>query len=160
MISNRARFALHGLCYLAMAPSEGPTSFPKLFASLKGWSERLTLSKSYVGKVFQDLSRAGLVRAVPGRHGGYRLARPASEMTVLDVVRAMDRPPDSDCCLLADGSCPLQDGCGVLSVVEEAERAFFSVLGGETIEFMAHKMARPPAMRRPARAVRAVRARR
>ncbi len=154
MISNRARFALHGLCYLAMAPAGRPTSFSSLFGQLKGWSDRLTLSESYVGKVFQDLSRAGLVRAVPGRRGGYRLARPAAEVTVLDVVRAMDRKPDGDCCLLADGSCPVQAGCGVLAVVEEAEKAFFSVLGSETIEDMARRMARPAARRRVKRAAR------
>lgn len=155
VISVRARFALHGLCYLAKSPAGETTSFPRLFALLQGYSGDLALSRTYVAKVFQDLSRAGLVRAVPGRKGGYRLARQAGEVTVLDVVGAMDRAPSGDCCLLADGSCPVKESCGVGSVLERAEKAFFGVLGKQTIESLARKMALPlparTAARRPAR---------
>lgn len=44
----------------------------------------------YLAKHLQALSAAGLVESVPGPKGGYRLARPASEITVLDVVLAVD----------------------------------------------------------------------
>lgn len=154
MISTRARFALHGLCYLARRPAGETTSFPQLFSYLSDWSARLSLSRSYVGKVFQDLSRAGLVRAVPGRHGGYRLARPAEEVTALEVVSAVDRVPTSDCCLLADGRCVVQGRCGVVTIVDEAQHAFYRVLAEQTIGKMARKMAPLSAYaekRRPAR---------
>ena len=85
MISTRARIALHGLADLAKADSSEPTSFPRLFSYLQTWSESLPLSRGYVGKIFQDLSKAGLVRSVPGRRGGYRMARPATGVTALDV---------------------------------------------------------------------------
>ncbi len=141
MISTRARFALHGLCFLARRPAGETTSFRQLFGYLSDWSSRLSLSKSYVGKVFQDLSRAGLVRAVPGRNGGYRLGRPAEEITAFDVVRAIDRFPTNDCCMLADGGCVVQDRCGVVSIVSEAQEAFYTVLAEQTIDKMSRRMA-------------------
>jgi len=69
MVSSRARFALHGLAFLAGLPAGESASFSQVFTYLRSWSERLVLSKGYVSKIFQDLSRAGLVRAVPGRSG-------------------------------------------------------------------------------------------
>jgi Rrf2 family protein len=149
MISSRARFAIHGLSFLARYGAGEPTSFTALFGYLQGWSERLVLSESYVSKIFQDLSRGGVVRAVPGRRGGYRLARPAAEVSILDVVRLLDGVPGDDCCLLADGHCPRRGLCGVVSVVEEAQQAFYSVLARETLADTARKMPLPAA-RRPA----------
>ena len=149
MISSRARFAIHGLSFLARHEGEEPTSFDAVFDYLQGWSDRLVLSRSYVSKIFQDLSRGGLVRAVPGRNGGYRLGRPAAEVSMLDVVRLLDGIPASDCCLLADGHCFQKEACGVVSVVEEAQRAFQRVLARETIADTARKLplavAPPPA---------------
>jgi len=45
---------------------------------------------AYLAKHLQTLSRAEILEAVPGPRGGYRLARPASEITILDVVEAID----------------------------------------------------------------------
>lgn len=148
MISSRARFAIHGLSFLAEREGEGPTSFTALFDYLQGWAGRPSLSRSYVSKIFQDLSRGGLVRAVPGRNGGYRLARRATELTMLDVVRLIDGVPANDCCLLAEGVCAGQDRCGVVSVIEEAQQAFYQVLGRQTMARAARRMpfpsTRPP----------------
>jgi Rrf2 family protein len=145
MISTRARFAIHGLSFLAGREAEEPTSFTALFAYLQGWSGRLVLSRSYVSKIFQDLSRAGFVRAVPGRNGGYRISRRAAELTMLDVVRLIDGVPENDCCLLADGVCASQERCGVVTVIEEAQQAFYEVLGRETLAGFSRRMALPAA---------------
>jgi Rrf2 family nitric oxide-sensitive transcriptional repressor len=147
MISSRARFAIHGLSFLARNGAEGPTSFAALFDYLQGWSGRLVLSESYVSKIFQDLSRGGLVRAVKGRSGGYRLAHPPAEVSMLDIVRLLDGLPANDCCLLADGCCPRKGLCGVVSVVEEAQQAFFLVLARETLADTARKMPLPASNR-------------
>lgn len=152
MISTRARFAIHGLSFLAGRKGPDPTSFTVLFDYLQGWSGRLVLSRSYVSKIFQDLSRAGLVRATQGRNGGYRLARRADEVTILDVVRLIDRIPVNECCLLSDGTCAVQERCGVVSVVKEAQKAFYRVLERETLAGTSRKMPVPaPGPRTPRR---------
>jgi Rrf2 family protein len=142
MISTRARYALHGACFLALLPGE-TTPFPRLFSYLGAWSGHETLSRSYVGKIFQDLARGGIVRSVPGRKGGYRLARPASQVTLLDVVQVVDPLPSNDCCLLAVGDCPVRSACGVVSVLDEAQAAFVRVLSGMTLEKLARRMPLP-----------------
>lgn len=48
------------------------------------------LSESYLLKHLQAMARAGVLESLPGPRGGYRLARPADEITVLDVVEAVD----------------------------------------------------------------------
>ncbi|HZP29752.1 MAG TPA: Rrf2 family transcriptional regulator [Acidimicrobiia bacterium] len=53
---------------------------------------------AYLAKHLQAMSRAGLVESVPGPRGGYRLARPAAEISILDVVEAIDgRAPAFRC---------------------------------------------------------------
>ena len=47
---------------------------------------------AYLAKHLQAMSRAGILEAVPGPKGGYRLARPATEITLLEVVEAIDSP--------------------------------------------------------------------
>jgi Rrf2 family protein len=143
MISTRARYAIHGLCYLARIPGTDPIPFPRIVEYLRDWSAHLTLSPSYIGKIFQDLSRSRLVRAMPGRKGGYRLARPAKDLTLLDVVRAIEGVPSNDCCLLSVGECSVQDHCGLIKLVNKAQDAYYGTLEKETIDGLSRKMAFP-----------------
>jgi len=54
--------------------------------------EKRDLSKQYLAKIFGSLARAGLVTPVRGKHGGYVLARPPSEISILDVIEAVEGP--------------------------------------------------------------------
>ena len=144
MISRRARYALHGLSFLAKVGDRRPVPFSRIEEYLKTWSHELSLSAGYVAKIFQDLSRAGLVRSVPGRKGGYILGRAAAEISVKDVLRAIDGVGDESCCFLSVGECTLQHGCRLSQVLDQARGAFFRVLEKENLATLARKMALPP----------------
>ena len=60
--------------------------------SLGSVAEAETLPLSYLEHLVAKLREAGLVRSVRGAHGGYRLAKPAAEITMLDVVEALEGP--------------------------------------------------------------------
>src|SRR5213079_2369420 len=60
--------------------------------SLSAVAESETLPLSYLEHLVAKLREAGLVTSVRGAHGGYRLARPASEIAMLDVVQALEGP--------------------------------------------------------------------
>jgi hypothetical protein len=60
--------------------------------SLAGISDRQKISLSYLEQLFGKLRRYGLVESVRGPGGGYCLARPTNEMTVTDIIRAVDEP--------------------------------------------------------------------
>ncbi len=82
MISQTSEYALRAIVCLAHAPDAAMTA-----------REIATLGKvppGYMAKVLLSLARAGVVRSRRGLNGGFVLARPATEMTVLDVVNAVD----------------------------------------------------------------------
>ena len=82
-VSQSIDMAIHGLWALARLEEQQ-------FVLLNELARIQNLSESYLAKVFQQLSRAGLVRAVRGKRGGYTLARPPATITVGDVVRALE----------------------------------------------------------------------
>lgn len=82
-LSTKGRYAMVALADLALQGSEGLTSLAEI-------SKRQDISLPYLEQLFVKLRRAGLVDSVRGPGGGYRLARPASEIRVSDVLGAVD----------------------------------------------------------------------
>jgi Rrf2 family transcriptional regulator, nitric oxide-sensitive transcriptional repressor len=82
MISQTAEYALRAIVVLA-ENGEAPRTAQAIAA-------RASVPQDYLIKVLQPLVRVGLVAAQRGRGGGFVLSRPASEITVLDVVSAVD----------------------------------------------------------------------
>ncbi|TCK28062.1 BadM/Rrf2 family transcriptional regulator [Ancylobacter aquaticus] len=88
-----------------------------------------SISQNHLMKVLHDLGKAGYVASVRGRTGGYRLARPASEISVGELLRHTEDDFD----LVDCAGCALSSGCGVPPVLDEAMAAFFAVLDNYTI---------------------------
>jgi len=82
-LSTKGRYAMVALVDLGMQ-AEGA------IASLTEISERQDISLAYLEQLFVRLRRAGLVDSVRGPGGGYRLARPASEIRVAEILEAVD----------------------------------------------------------------------
>jgi Rrf2 family protein len=80
-MSGGVEWALH--CCVVLTAADRPVSALRL-------AQLHDVSATYLAKQLQALSRAGLVRAAQGQAGGYVLTRSASEVTVLDVVEAVD----------------------------------------------------------------------
>ena len=80
MISTRGRYALRILVDLAEKQNDG-------YITLKETAERQEISEKYLESSVKDLVKARFVEGVRGKGGGYRLARPADEIHVLEVLR-------------------------------------------------------------------------
>ena len=143
IISKKARYTIHGLAYIAAFSDDKPIPFGEILAYLRAYSRTLTLSSSYIAKIFQEVARTGLVSAVPGPHGGYQLSRSAERITLVEIIEAMDGPLIHPCCLLSVGGCTNQSSCGVNAVVREGEQALFEVFRRETLNSLAVKMQFP-----------------
>lgn len=93
------------------------------------------VSDLFLFKILQPLVADSLVETVRGRNGGIRLAKPATDITLLDVVRATEESFSMAECFEAEGTdCPLVDGCGVNSALRRALGAFFEVLSEYSID--------------------------
>ena len=82
MLSKTAEYALRAVVCLASLPAH-PASADVL-------AEKTKVPRSYLNRVLQDLAANGLVRSRPGPGGGYELTRALHEITILDVVNAVD----------------------------------------------------------------------
>ncbi len=81
--------------------------------SLADIAERQQLSQSYLEQLFGKLRRAGLVGSARGPGGGYRLARPAAEIAIADIVAAVDEPTKATRCDAGRGGCLLSSSTGI-----------------------------------------------
>ena len=143
MISKRARYALHGLAYIARCPNEVPVSFDKILAYLNAYSGTLSLSEGYIAKIFQDVARSGFTQAVSGPRGGYQLSRDAGRIRLIEIIEALDGPMLTGCCLMSVGGCSEDSRCGVRAVIREAESSLYEVFARETVGSMAAEMEFP-----------------
>lgn len=90
-LTTKGRFAVTAMVDLAMRDSKGPVTLAAI-------SERQRISLSYLEQLFGKLRRRKLVSSVRGPGGGYNLAQPAADVTVADIVTAVDEPLDATQC--------------------------------------------------------------
>ena len=113
-------YALRVLMMLAVhAPRRVPTS---KIATIYG------LSENHLSKVATQLAQKGFVASERGRNGGLNLARPADQIFVGEVVRAMKRNNSVVECFGSDKSCLILPACGLRESLAEAQEAFYATL--------------------------------
>jgi Rrf2 family iron-sulfur cluster assembly transcriptional regulator len=103
-LSTKGRYAV--MAMVDLAARETPESGGDLIC-LADIAQRQQLSLSYLEQLFGKLRRAGLVVSARGPGGGYRLARPSSEIAIGDVVAAVDEPIRATRCEIGSGGCML-----------------------------------------------------
>jgi len=82
-LNTRGRYAVTAMADLARYGADGAVALPMI-------AERQQISLAYLEQLFLKLRRAGLVDSARGRSGGYRLGRPASSISVADIMAAVD----------------------------------------------------------------------
>ena len=76
-------------------------------------AERAGLEMPTVAKLLKPLAQAGLVEGFRGANGGYRLARDAGDISLVEIVEAMEGPLGMTECSVHEGQCGIEDSCGV-----------------------------------------------
>ncbi|MEE4542260.1 Rrf2 family transcriptional regulator [Streptomyces sp. V4-01] len=134
-LSGGVEWALH--CCVVLTAAAEPVPAARL-------AELHDVSASYLAKQLQALSRAGLVHSVQGKAGGYVLTRPAGEISLLDVVRAVDGPGPAFVCTEIRQRGPLAASpedcvraCPIARAMAGAEAAWRGALEAVTVADLA-----------------------
>ncbi len=90
-LTTKGRFAVTAMADLAMRGRSGPVTLSSI-------SERQSISLSYLEQLFGKLRRHSIVVAVRGPGGGYYLARPGAQITIAEIIAAVDEPVDATRC--------------------------------------------------------------
>ena len=127
MISTKGRYALRIMTELAAA--EGEDLVP-----LRDVVRKQEISEKYMEAIIKSLVKAGLVIGLRGKGGGYRLARPAGECTVWDILEAAEGSLAPVACLEADRThCARADQCLTLPIWKGLERTIRDYFSGITL---------------------------
>jgi len=124
-ISESVALAFHTMSVLAEASS-------KTMISNQEIAEQLHVSVNHLAKVHQRLVRAGILQAVRGPKGGFRLARPAVEITLMAIVEAVAGWSEPDQCLLGRPGCA-KANCVLGAFSAQINRLMYEFLVGTTV---------------------------
>jgi Rrf2 family transcriptional regulator, iron-sulfur cluster assembly transcription factor len=98
IFTNATEYAIRGLAELAGRSTGGNMLLDQLVAGTD-------LPRDFMAKIFQKLVRGGILVSAKGRGGGFALARPGHQITLMQVVEAMEGPQLLECCVVGMDRC-------------------------------------------------------
>jgi Rrf2 family protein len=130
-LTKKADYGLMALKYLAEQPGAGAQS--SAAQSAKDIAQAYHIPPPLLAKILQTLARAGLLVSHAGTNGGYALARPASEISAFEVIRAIDGPLFITSCITIHGSCDLAGHCTIKEPLRKVNDSIKELLSNITI---------------------------
>ena len=115
-ITRQADYAIRAVRYLA---KQGPNQR----SATSTVAQEMKIPPSFLAKIISQLSIAGLLHTIRGARGGVTLARDAKEISLLDVVEAIDGPILLNECVGAPADCEFSDDCLVHPIWVEAQES-------------------------------------
>ena len=120
-ITRQADYALRAMLFLARMD-------PTKRAATSQIAEMQHIPPSFLAKIISQLSIAGLIHTSRGARGGVLLARPAEQISVLEVVEAIDGPMELNECTSGAGGCPFGENCPLRPIWCDTQRELFEKL--------------------------------
>jgi len=127
-LSTRGQYGLYAMHYLAQHEHEGPQSLNRIAS--------VDIPKQYLEQLLGSLRRNGLIRTVRGVNGGYQIAKPAAEITLLDIIDAMEGPLELCDCISDESQCTKSGSCRVRGVWEQLTATINRELAKVTLKDM------------------------
>jgi Rrf2 family protein len=125
-LTRRGDYAVRAMLALGKHSGDGWLSVPAVSAAM-------AIPERFLPRVMSDLVDAGLVVGRRGRTGGYRLAKPAEQVTLLDIISATEPGPELRVCILRGGPCGLDGRCAVHDAFSSAREAMLEQLGATSL---------------------------
>ncbi len=128
-ITRQADYAARAVLYLSRLA-------PGAQAATAVIAREAHVPAAFLSKIVAQLGAAGLLRATRGARGGVTLARPAAEISLLQVVEAIDGSPALNACAADPRGCELAGACGMEAVWSQARQDLVARLGRVTFADM------------------------
>src|SRR5215813_642254 len=141
-LSKKADYALIAMKHLAVRGDRVPAS-----SSAREIAELYDIPIELMAKVLQRLVRRGLLASHQGTRGGYQLARPPAQISVADVIQAIDGPVTVTACSTEEGTCEQYAKCNVRDPLWRVRERILSALGECTIAELASEPPLPETTR-------------
>ena len=127
-VSTKGRYGVRAMLELAGREAVEPVS-------IKSIAEAQDLSVDYLEQIFHKLRQAGLVRSVRGPGGGFELARDPKDISIAEIVRALEGPISAVWCVgaPANDGCVKADGCAVRELWCRLTDSMDEVLSGTAL---------------------------
>jgi len=129
-ISRKIDYAIRAMIHLATIPDGTVVPFREI-------GRKMGVPEDFLAKILKTLVDQGIVRSTRGPHGGYRLARPADSITVLQIIEAAEGPIAVNVCLDEDDACSRQPICAMSAVWREGQERMLDVFRQTTLAVIA-----------------------
>jgi Rrf2 family protein len=129
-LSKKADYALMAMRHLAMRADAGSSSAREI-------AEHYAIPMELLAKVLQRLTRRGLLSSHQGTRGGYVLARPAGQISVADVIQAIDGPVSVTACSSDADSCDQYEKCNIRDPLWRIKDRILAALASCTVQELA-----------------------
>ncbi len=130
-LSRRTDYALRAITYLSVRQENGHCSIAEI-------SRMEKIPREFSAKVLKELCRAGFIRSQLGPKGGYRLTRSPEDLTVLEIMEALDGPVAINECLSEPSLCGRTPGCRMHRLFREVNDKMREILGRTKIAQIAN----------------------
>ncbi|HEY9052266.1 MAG TPA: Fe-S cluster assembly transcription factor [Gammaproteobacteria bacterium] len=130
-LSTKGRYGVTAMMDLAIHDNAGPVTLADI-------SQCQGISLSYLEQLFAKLRKHGLVEGVRGPGGGYRLSRPSDQISIADIISAVDEKVDVTRCN-QEGNCQGGEQCLTHELWVELSNRLYEFLGGITLAQFANR---------------------
>ncbi|HEX8732510.1 MAG TPA: Rrf2 family transcriptional regulator [Ktedonobacterales bacterium] len=129
-LTMKGDYGLRAMIDMATRYGKGPTPSAEI-------ARRQAIPEHFLDQVLITLRRAGLVKSQRGPQGGHMLARPPAQISMYDVLAALEGAPASLECVPQPNSCQLAPGCGMRDIWEQIDTFARNLLTATTIDQLA-----------------------
>jgi len=130
-LTRKGEYAIRGIIYLAQQPPGRVSLISEIAAAAE-------VPQTFLAKIFQSFAKLGLVTSSRGTGGGFVLARPASSITLREVVEAVEGPIVPNRCLLGR-PCDRDGTCRVHGIWKQVQTGVVNILDSVTIDTLAKR---------------------
>jgi len=128
-LSTKGRYGTRAMVDIALHSGQGPTL-------MKDIAERQDIAPKYLDHILSALRKAGLLKNIRGKGGGYVLARPAAHITLREIIEAVEGPLSPVECLDNSAFCDRVAFCPTRPVWEKLKHAIIDVLEATTLDML------------------------